>query len=226
MEWFISKCSEETYKMYLSSTWSQAKVLLRSCQLYWGSLWSVSISFNRSLCHQHPWIEGYLRGNSQPGVTSMSGEMGFPTISRHFYTCKNPFQVQYFHFCQNFARHRKKGCSALNTLIPISGDIWQHKYGSTLAQAMIYCLTAPIHHKNQCLFVINGVLWYTSGTMRKDVANDHVEQVQWEIWDICSYCYCKIFTWIIWLNMQWNLSVTTVMTMIKMFTCDLFNNVF
>ena len=37
--------------------------------------------------------------------------------------------------------------SSFNSLWP-SGPIWQHRSGSTLAQAMACCLTAPNHHLN------------------------------------------------------------------------------
>ena len=31
---------------------------------------------------------------------------------------------------------------------------WRHRYGSTLAQAIVCCLKVPMHHLNQCLFHI------------------------------------------------------------------------
>ena len=47
-----------------------------------------------------------------------------------------------------------------NVLFP-SDTIWRHKSGSTLAQVMACCLTAPIHYINQC-WLINKVQWHSS----------------------------------------------------------------
>ena len=39
--------------------------------------------------------------------------------------------------------------------------IWQHRSGSTLAQVMACCLTAPSHYLNQSWLIIMEVLWYS-----------------------------------------------------------------
>ena len=49
----------------------------------------------------------------------------------------------------------------INSLWP-SDVIWQQKSGSTLAQVMASCLTAPSHYLNQCWLIISKVLWYLS----------------------------------------------------------------
>ena len=53
----------------------------------------------------------------------------------------------------------KSGCRGqwVNSLQP-SGTIWWHKSGSTLAQVMACCLTAPRHHLNQSGLIISKVL--------------------------------------------------------------------
>ena len=43
-----------------------------------------------------------------------------------------------------------------------SNTIWRHKSGSTLAQVMACCLTAPSHYLNQCWLVIGKVQWLSS----------------------------------------------------------------
>ena len=49
----------------------------------------------------------------------------------------------------------------VNSLWP--GDtIWWHRFGSTLAQVMACCLTAPSHYLNQYWVVIKGVPWNSS----------------------------------------------------------------
>ena len=44
---------------------------------------------------------------------------------------------------------------------PTSNTIWWHKYGSSLAQVMAYCLEAPSHYLNQ---VLN--FWHSEGSIR------------------------------------------------------------
>ena len=43
---------------------------------------------------------------------------------------------------------------------PVDGK-WRQRYGSTLAQVMACCLTAPSHYLNQCWFTISEVHWYS-----------------------------------------------------------------
>ena len=49
----------------------------------------------------------------------------------------------------------------LNSLWP-SGTVWWHRSGSTLAQVMACCLTAPSHYQNQCWLIISKVQWHSS----------------------------------------------------------------
>ena len=44
-----------------------------------------------------------------------------------------------------------------------SDAIWQHRSGSTLAQVMACCLTAPSHYLNQSWLIISTVQWDSSG---------------------------------------------------------------
>ena len=48
-----------------------------------------------------------------------------------------------------------------NSLWP-SDAIWQHRSGSTLAQIMACCLTAPSHYLNQCWLIISKVYRHSS----------------------------------------------------------------
>ena len=49
----------------------------------------------------------------------------------------------------------------INSLGP-SDTIWRHIAGSTLAQVMACCLTAPSHYLNQCWLIISKVQWHPS----------------------------------------------------------------
>ena len=42
------------------------------------------------------------------------------------------------------------------------GAIWRQRSGSTLAEVMTWCLTAPSHYRNQCWFIISEVYWHSS----------------------------------------------------------------
>ena len=55
--------------------------------------------------------------------------------------------------------------SLFNSLLS-SDDIWP---GSTLAQVMAWCLTAPSHYLNQCWLLISEVLWHTLDSKFKGV---------------------------------------------------------
>ena len=48
-----------------------------------------------------------------------------------------------------------------NSLWP-SDTIWRHKSGSTLAQVMACCLTAPSHYLNQYWLIISKIQWHPS----------------------------------------------------------------
>ena len=51
--------------------------------------------------------------------------------------------------------------SVFNSLWPIDA-VWHYRSGSTLAQVMVCCLTAPSHYLNQCWLVISKVQWQSS----------------------------------------------------------------
>ena len=40
--------------------------------------------------------------------------------------------------------------------------IWRHISGSSLAQVIVFCLTAPSHYLSQCSLFIKEVLWHSS----------------------------------------------------------------
>ena len=50
--------------------------------------------------------------------------------------------------------------SCINSLWPRDAIRW-HRSGSTLAQVMACCLTAPSHYLNQCWLIISYVVWHS-----------------------------------------------------------------
>ena len=63
--------------------------------------------------------------------------------------------------CCYYLLIRAMSFSEFNSLRP-SDAIWRHRSGSTLAQVMACCLTAPSHYLNQCWLIISKVLWHSS----------------------------------------------------------------
>ena len=57
--------------------------------------------------------------------------------------------------------YHSKNNQYFNSLGP-SDAIWPHRSGSTLAQVMACCLTAPSHYLNQYWFIISEALWHSS----------------------------------------------------------------
>ena len=52
-----------------------------------------------------------------------------------------------------------------------SDAIWRQKSGSTLAQLMAWCLTAPSHYLNQCWLIISEVQWHShQGNFTRDAS--------------------------------------------------------
>ena len=49
-----------------------------------------------------------------------------------------------------------------NLILRPSEAIWRHGSGSTWAQVMACCLTAPSHYLNQCWLIISKVKWHSS----------------------------------------------------------------
>ena len=82
-----------------------------------------------------------------------------------------------------FHVYNAKLCSFLlfNSLWP-SDAIWQQRSGSTLAQVMAYCLTAPSHYLNQCLLII---IWslviFTVGQFYKRCLNHQSLKSIWKL---------------------------------------------
>ena len=60
--------------------------------------------------------------------------------------------------------------SLTNSLWP-SDTIWRQRSGSTLAQVMACCLTAPSHYLNQCWLIISEVQWQSyKGNFTRDAS--------------------------------------------------------
>ena len=68
----------------------------------------------------------------------------------------------------------------LKSLWP-TDTIWRHKSGSTLAQVMACCLTAPSHYLNQCWLIISKVQWHPSESNSQDIPQPSVTEINLKI---------------------------------------------
>ena len=82
-------------------------------------------------------------------------------------------------------------------LLRCSDVIWEHRSGSTLAQVMTCCLTAPSHFLNQCWHIVNGILciklswnlnWHITRSIQKCIGKCCLQ-----IWTILSGQQCVSF---------------------------------
>ena len=74
---------------------------------------------------------------------------------------------------------RKFHC--INSLWP-SDAIWRQRSGSTLAQVMACCLTAPSHYLNQCWLIISEVQWhFVLGQFHKGCLNHQSLTSIWKL---------------------------------------------
>ena len=96
---------------------------------YWYLVWCLHdyICYNWIMCKCH------TLGSSMGGVTVDIAQ----TLAHQDYPC----------LLWSFPHKH------VNSLWP-SDAIWQHRSGSTLAQVMAFCLTAPSHYLNQCCWLI------------------------------------------------------------------------
>ena len=60
-------------------------------------------------------------------------------------------------------------CFGINSSQPAWWCYWCHRSGSTMSHVMACCLMAPSHYLDQCLFIIDEVLWHSpEGNFMRD----------------------------------------------------------
>ena len=80
-------------------------------------------------------------------------------LMSHDHNSLSPGKWSCYFKCVNLKNNRGIDILSINSLRP-SDAIWWHRSGSTLAQVMAWCLTAPSHHLNQCWLIISVVQWH------------------------------------------------------------------
>ena len=98
--------------------------------------------------------------------------------------------------------NRGEATTYINSLWP-SDVIWRQGSGSTLAQVMACCLTAPSHYMNQCWLIISKVQRYSSdGSLIKDTSIENClikipfksSRGQWvkiNHWNLNKMAFCR-----------------------------------
>ena len=95
-----------------------------------------------------------------------------------------------------------------NSLGP-SDAIWRQRSGSTLAEVMACCLTAPSHYLNQCWFIISTVEWHSSKAKftRDKLAINHWNYLENQVPKI-SFKFPRGQ----WVNLEWNNRIITAVS--------------
>ena len=60
-------------------------------------------------------------------------------------------------------------------------DIWRQRSGSTLAQVLACCLTAPSHYLNQFWLTISKVHWHSFEWILQEILQLSITKVSWTI---------------------------------------------
>ena len=76
----------------------------------------------------------------------------------------------------------------VNSLGP-SDAIWRQRSGSTLAQVMACCLTAPSHYLNQCWLIISKVSDIHLRASSQEIPQPSIIEIIWEIKGLLLYEY-------------------------------------
>ena len=78
-----------------------------------------------------------------------------------------------------------------------SDAIWRHRTGSTLAQVMTCCLTAPNHYLDQCWRIISRIQWHLyprAILYTKDTSAIAITQIS------LKFTYLKFYSNLSWVN--------------------------
>ena len=74
----------------------------------------------------------------------------------------------------------EEGGGIINSLWP-NDAIWRQRSGSTLAQVMAWCLTAPSHYLNQCWFTFSKVHWHSFEYILQEMIELSITKISWKI---------------------------------------------
>ena len=102
---------------------------------------------DRALLAGYPWIRAEFGHPILSYITAPS----LPAVRGW-----HPYSTEYLWWKEVPCLTSRAQVHFLNSLRP-SDAIWRHRSGSTLAQVMACCLTAPSHYLNQCWLIISKV---------------------------------------------------------------------
>ena len=110
-------------------------------------------------------VDNQVTYQSCPSCTYMTGCMRLWCLNTILYGYLFAWwysRVQYHILLHAWLQWRIQNINQhFNSLWP-SDTIWRHRFGSTLAQVMACCLTAPSHYLNQCWLNMSMALWHSA----------------------------------------------------------------
>ena len=138
---FLGNCCLQMF-LLRNSLWQRIFLV---CETIWFIMDSWQVGFIINCCSRH--FTGSIRSFILPSIFLL--EPHFPSVD-----------------VQGHSQQKKD----VNSLRP-SDAIWRQRTGSTLAQVMACCLTAPSHYLYQCWLIISKALWLScKGNSTRDAS--------------------------------------------------------
>ena len=142
------------------------KILIKPCISLWAHLMNHALALHRpyfiALVDNYKFTKLTLHWETKKAGTPV-GLSGWQMINS---------MVQHL---QHYSTARCHDVLTVNTLASgkfwSSDTIWRQRSGSTLAQVMACCLTAPSHYLNQCWLIISKLQWHSyQGNFTRDAS--------------------------------------------------------
>ena len=157
---------DENTKNFLSRKCNWKGSLQHVSHFVWSSMCYHYVNLHLQSTDNRAWIHNSLAASSVQCLNYMLREMTLWATKVDDDACRteldvNPLDEICYSDCSLQGECQE---SKLHVVLFDSAylRIWRHEYGSTLAQVMACCLTAPSHYLNQCWLIINKSQWHSS----------------------------------------------------------------
>ena len=137
-----------------------AKPQLNFCLAESHHIWYWLTNINQT------WLGPYIQGPHLQTcqwnlkLTSETAEHLWSVVQISSQNLPNITDKEHHFLSFSYGMHISSGPFPFNSLWP-NDATWQQRSGSTLAQVMACCLTAPSHYLNQCWLIISEVQWHS-----------------------------------------------------------------
>ena len=133
--------------------------------IHWAHIEGTQCLVPQPVRHQIHWQAAAL--NQQPPVTVWQTGLALHRGIKHCHNEKMNSTITMEETSSDISQHLLTGfwvilCSTiwLNSFWP-RDTIRRQRSGSTLAQVMAWCLTAPSHYLNQCWLIVSEIQWHS-----------------------------------------------------------------